>query len=357
MSRTLAALLSLALVAACADGSKKTGDSANPAQVTTSGADLTGAGATFPYPMYSKWFNEYATRRGVKINYQSIGSGGGIRQLSEQTVDFGASDAPMSDAELAKAKGGAILHVPSVIGAVTIIYNLPAVSQPLKLDGQTIAAIFQGQISKWNDARIAALNPGVALPADDILVVHRSDGSGTTYVFTDYLAAVSPAWATKPGKGKEVQWPVGLGGKGNEGVAGQVKQTPGAIGYVELAYATQNKLSTATVRNAAGEYVAPTIASVTAAAAGAASKLPANTDYRVSIVNAPGTGVYPISSFTWILLYQKQADAAKGKKLVDFLRWALTDGQAMAAALDYAPLPEAMRSTLVTNLGTIQVPQ
>ena len=354
MYRTLVSLTTLLCLAGCGDGTKSGADSGAPARSTSSGADLTGAGATFPYPMYSKWFSEYATQTGVKINYQSIGSGGGIRQLSEQTVDFGASDAPMSDAELAKAKGGPVLHVPTVIGAVVMVYNLPAVSQPLKLDGPTIAAIFQGQITRWNDARIAALNAGVALPASDILVVHRSDGSGTTYVFTDYLAAVSPAWATKPGKGKEVQWPVGLGGKGNEGVAGQVKQTPGAIGYVELAYATQNKLSTATVRNAAGEFVAPMIASVTAAAAGAAARLPANTDYRVSIVNAPGAGVYPLSSFTWILLYERQSDAAKGKQLVDFLRWALTDGQSMAATLDYAPLPDAMRSALVTRLGSIQ---
>ena len=357
MHRRLAPLIALSLLAACGDGAKSPGDSGAPASSTTSGADLTGAGATFPYPLYSKWFNSYAGTSGVKLNYQSIGSGGGIRQLSEQTVDFGASDAPMSDAELAKAKGGAILHIPSAIGAVTIIYNLPAVTQTLKMSGDVIAAIFQGQITKWNDPRLMALNPGVALPADDILVVHRSDGSGTTYVFTDYLAAVSPAWATKPGKGKEVQWPVGLGGKGNEGVAGQVKQTPGAIGYVELAYATQNKLSTATVRNAAGEYVAPTIESVTAAAAGMSGKLPANTDYRVSIVNAPGTGVYPISSFTWILLYEKQPDAVKGKKMVDFLRWALTDGQGMAAPLDYAPLPESMRAALVTRLSSIQLPQ
>ena len=209
----------------------------------------------------------------MKINYQSIGSGGGIRQLSEQTVDFGASDAPMSDAELAKAKGGPVLHIPTALGAVVIVYNLPEVSAPLKLTGDVIAAIYQGQITKWNDARIAALNPGVKLPATDILVVHRSDGSGTSYVFTDYLASVSPAWATKPGKGKEVQWPVGLGAKGNEGVAGQVKQTPGAIGYVELAYATQNKMAMASVKNANGEFVAPSIASVTAAAAGAAAKL------------------------------------------------------------------------------------
>jgi phosphate transport system substrate-binding protein len=240
-----------------------------------------------------------------------------------------------------------------VLGAVAVTYNLPQVTQPLRLSGDVVASIFQGQITKWNDPRIAALNPGIALPATDILVVHRSDGSGTTYVFTDYLAAVSPAWATKPGKGKEVQWPVGLGGKGNDGVTGQVKQTPGAIGYVELAYANQNKLATAQLKNAAGEFVAPSIASATAAAAGAAGNLPPNTDYRVSIVNATGKGAYPISSFTWIIAYEKQADAAKGKKLVDFLHWALTDGQAMAGPLDYAPLPESMRSALVTRLSAI----
>jgi phosphate transport system substrate-binding protein len=357
MHRSLLSLLALTLIAACGDGAKSSADSGSPARGTSSGADLTGAGATFPYPLYSKWFNAYAANTGVKINYQSIGSGGGIRQLSERTVDFGATDAPMSDAELAKAKGGPILHFPTTIGAVVVIYNLPQVTQPLTLTGETIAAIFQGQITRWNDPRIAALNPGVALPATDILVVHRSDGSGTTYVFTDFLAKVSPAWATKPGKGKEVQWPTGLGAKGNEGVAGQVKQTPGAIGYAELAYATQNKLATAAVTNAAGEAVAPTIASVTAAAAGAAANLPPNTDYRVSIVNAPGAGVYPISSFTWLILYEKQTDATKGKKLVDFLRWALTEGQGMAAPLDYAPLPDAMRSALVSRLSAIQIPQ
>ena len=354
MQRNIAVIAALALFAgACGDSSKKS-DSSAATPAASSGVALTGAGATFPYPLYSKWFSEYANRTGVKINYQSIGSGGGIRQLSEQTVDFGATDAPMSDAELAKAKGGPILHVPTALGAVVITYNLPGVTTPLSLTGDVVAAIYQGQITKWNDARIAALNAGVALPATDILVVHRSDGSGTSYVFTDYLSSVSPAWATKPGQGKEVQWPVGLGAKGNEGVAGQVRQSPGAIGYVELAYATQNKMATARLRNANGEFVAPTIESVTAAAAGAASKLPANTDYRVSIVNAPGAGVYPISSFTWIIVYQQQADAAKKQKLVDFLHWALTDGQAMEAALDYAPLPEAMRTALVGRLGEIR---
>jgi phosphate transport system substrate-binding protein len=355
MKRIIAAGLSLFLLAACGDASQKGSDTtAAKSSATTSGADLTGAGATFPYPLYSKWFNEYATKTGVKINYQPIGSGGGIRQLSEQTVDFGGTDAPMSDAELAKAKGGAVLHIPTALGAVVVTYNLPDVTPLLKLTGDVVADIYLGKITKWNDARIAALNPGVKLPGTDILVVHRSDGSGTSYVFTDYLASVSPAWAAKPGKGKEVQWPTGLGAKGNDGVAGQVKQTPGAIGYVELAYANQNKLATAQIKNANGEFVAPAIASVTAAAAGAASKLPANTDYRVSIVNAAGAGVYPISSFTWIIAYEKQKDPAKGKKLVDFLKWALTDGQAMEAPLDYAPLPESMRAALVTRVDGIK---
>ncbi|MFI5256616.1 MAG: phosphate ABC transporter substrate-binding protein PstS [Gemmatimonadales bacterium] len=354
MHRSLIPLAALALAAAaCSDASKKPDSSAVAASTASSGVALTGAGATFPYPLYSKWFDAYAAKTGVKINYQSIGSGGGIRQLSEQTVDFGATDAPMSDAELAKAKGGPILHFPTALGAVVITYNLPAVTAPLALTGDVIAAIYQGAITRWNDPRIAALNGGIALPATDILVVHRSDGSGTSYVFTDYLSAVSPAWAAKPGKGKEVQWPVGLGAKGNEGVAGQVRQSPGAIGYVELAYATQNHMATARLKNASGELVAPTIESVTAAAAGAAAKLPANTDYRVSIVNAPGAGVYPISSFTWIIVYAKQSDAAKKQTLVDFLRWALTGGQAMEAPLDYAPLPEAMRTKLVERLGTI----
>jgi len=355
MHRNILVGTALALVvAACGDSSKKPDSTGAATATASSGVALTGAGATFPYPLYSKWFNAYADSTGVKINYQSIGSGGGIRQLSEQTVDFGATDAPMSDAELAKAKGGPILHFPTALGAVVITYNLPGVTSPLSLTGDVLAAIYQGQITKWNDARIAALNPGVALPATDILVVHRSDGSGTSYVFTDYLSSVSPAWAQKPGKGKELQWPVGLGAKGNEGVAGQVRQSPGAIGYVELAYANQTKMPTARIRNASGEFVAPTIQSVTAAAAGAASKLPDSTDYRVSIVNAAGAGAYPISSFTWIIVYQNQTDAAKKQKLVDFLKWALTDGQAMEAPLDYAPLPEAMRTALVERLGKIQ---
>jgi phosphate transport system substrate-binding protein len=315
--------------------------------------DLTGAGATFPYPIYSKWFSDYAQNTGVKINYQSIGSGGGIRQLSEQTVDFGASDGPMSDQELAGAKGGSVLHFPTVMGAVVITYNVPGVTRPLNLSGDLIADIFQGKITKWSDARIVALNRGVSLPSSDILVVHRSDGSGTTYIFTDYLNTVSPSWSGSLGKGKDIKWPVGLGGKGNEGVAGQVSQTPGSIGYVELAYAKQNKLPYANVRNAEGRFVSPSIASVTAAAA--SMKLPKNTDYRISIVNAPGKDTYPISSMTWILVYQNQPDKVKGTKLVNFLRWAYKNGEKSAATLDYAPLPASMVATLQDRLKTIRV--
>jgi phosphate transport system substrate-binding protein len=315
--------------------------------------DLTGAGATFPYPIYSKWFADYAQNTGVKINYQSIGSGGGIRQLSEQTVDFGASDGPMSDQELAAAKGGPVLHFPTVMGAVVITYNVPGVVRPLNLTGDVIADIFAGKITKWNDAQIVAQNRGVSLPNSDILVVHRSDGSGTTYIFSDYLSAVSPSWSSSLGKGKEIKWPVGLGGKGNEGVAGQVKQTPGSIGYVELAYAKQNTLPYANVRNAAGRFVTPSIASVTAAAA--SMKLPKNTDYRVSIANAPGKDSYPISSMTWLLVYQNQTDKVKGTKLVNFLRWAYKNGEKSAASLDYAPLPSAMVAQLQDRLKTIRI--
>jgi phosphate transport system substrate-binding protein len=315
--------------------------------------DLTGAGATFPYPIYSKWFADYAQTTGVKINYQSIGSGGGIRQLSEQTVDFGASDGPMSDQELAAAKGGPVLHFPTVMGAVVITYNVPGVVKPLNLSGEDIADIFAGKITKWNDARIVAQNRGVSLPNSDILVVHRSDGSGTTYIFSDYLSAVSPSWSSSLGKAKEIKWPVGLGGKGNEGVAGQVKQSPGSIGYVELAYAKQNGLPYASVRNAGGRYVTPSIASVTAAAA--SMKLPKNTDYRLSIVNAPGKDSYPISSMTWILLYQNQTDKVKGDKLVSFLRWAYKNGEKSAASLDYAPLPSSIVAQLQNRLKTIKI--
>ena len=347
MKRIILAATMIAAIA-CSSESKDGSPGARSGSV-----DLTGAGATFPYPLYSKWFSDYAAQTGVKINYQSIGSGGGIRQLSEGTVDFGASDGPMNDTELAAAKGP-VMHFPTVLGAVAVTYNLPQMTAPLKLTGDVLADIFAGRITKWNAPRIASLNPGVSLPADDILVVHRSDGSGTTYVFTDYLTAVSPSWASGPGRGKEVPWPVGLGGKGNEGVSGQVKQTPGSIGYVELAYAKQNNLPSAAIRNAAGNFVAPSPEGMTAAAAAVAESLPGNTDYRLSIVNAAGPSAYPISSFTWILVYQQQSDSVKGTKLKDFLRWALTEGEKQAAALDYAPLPASMATRLTARLDSIR---
>ncbi len=353
MNRRIVLAIPLLAALACGGDKKSGGADAGAAPAsTTSGADLTGAGATFPYPIYSKWFGDYAAKAGVKINYQSIGSGGGIRQLTEGTVDFGASDAPMSDAELAKARGP-ILHFPTVLGAVVITYNLPALVKPLKLTGSVVAQIFGGKITKWNDSRIASLNSGVTLPAKDILVVHRSDGSGTTYIFSDYLTAVSPAWAAAPGKGKELSWPVGIGAKGNEGVAGQVKQTEGAIGYTELAYAKQNHLATAAIANQAGEYVEPSIASATAAAAGMSAKLPATSDFRISIVNAPGAGAYPITSFTWLLIPKTIPSAKKHKQLTDFLRWYLTQGETSAASLDYAPLPQPLIATLTARIDSI----
>ena len=353
MKRFTLAVLAIA-IACSPDKSKSGSDTGAPASQSGS-VDLTGAGATFPYPLYSKWFDEYATKTGVKINYQSIGSGGGIRQIQEGTVDFGATDGPMSNDELSKAKGGPILHIPTVLGAVAVIYTLPEITAPLKLSGDVLADIFAGKITKWNDPRIAALNAGVKLPGTDILVVHRTEASGTTYVFTDYLTSVSKTWATAPGKGKDVAWPVGLGGKGNEGVSGQVKQTPGAIGYVELAYAKQNKLPFAVIKNSAGNFVAPSPEGATAAAEGVAEKLPPNTDYRISIVNAPGAQAYPISSFTWLLVYQQQRDAVKGKKLLDFLRWALSDGEKDASTLDYAPLPASMATQLKARIDSIKV--
>jgi phosphate transport system substrate-binding protein len=315
--------------------------------------NLTGAGSSFAYPIYSKWAAMYAARTGVQVNYQSIGSSGGIRQLSDDIVDFGATDGPMTDEQLAKAKGGPILHFPTVLGGVAVTYNLPGVRQPLKLTGEVIAGIFMGTITKWNDQRIAQLNPGVKLPSIDVIVVHRADGSGTTYIFSDYLASVCRSWLTKVGRGQSLDWPVGLGGKGSEGVTGQVKQLPGAVGYVELAYAKKNNLPAAMVRNSAGAWIAPTLESVTAAAAGAIGNLPANTDYRISIVNAPGNTAYPISSFTWILVYQHPRDAARGKALVDFLHWAYQNGESVAASLDYAPLPAAMIKRLDSRLASI----
>jgi phosphate transport system substrate-binding protein len=288
----------------------------------------------------------------VKVNYQSIGSGGGVRQITERTVDFGASDGPMSDEELSKAPGK-ILHIPMTLGAVVVVYNLPDVPAGLKLDGPTLADIYLGKITRWDDGRLAKLNPGVKLPAEDILVAHRSDGSGTTYIFSDYLSHVSPDWKSKVGTGKALQWPVGLGAKGNEGVAGQVKQTPGTIGYVELAYAQQNKLTGAQLKNQAGVYITPSVEATTAAAQGVATTLTPDTDFRISIVNAPGADAYPIASFTWQLVYQQQEDRAKGEALVKLLWWETHEAQQYAEPLGYAPLPEGIVSLIEPKLQTI----
>ncbi len=310
---------------------------------------INGAGATFPYPLYSKWFDQYAKiDPSVRFNYQSIGSGGGQKQILAQTVDFGASDGPMSDDNLSKAPGK-ILHIPMVAGADVLTYNLPG-DPDLKFDGPTIADIFLGKITRWNDGRIAAQNPGIKLPDLDIIVVHRSDGSGTTYIWVDYLSSVSKEWENKVGRGTSVRWPAGLGGKGNEGVAGQIKQLPGTVGYVELAYAKQNKLPYAKVKNSAGNYVAPDIESITEALATA--KIP--DDFRFSVVNPPGDKAYPISGTTWLLVYEKQEDATKGKKLTEFLNWALTKGEGMAGSLDYAPLPESLQKRVLERIKTIK---
>ena len=313
---------------------------------------LNGAGATFPYPMYSKWFSLYGkVDTTSRFNYQSIGSGGGIKQISEQTVDFGASDGPMTDEQLSAAKGGAIMHVPTVMGAVVLTYNVEGVKTGLKLTPDVIADIFTGRIVKWNDSAIAKANPGVEMPARDIVVVHRSDGSGTSYIFTDYLSKVSTNWRDRVGRGTAVSWPVGLGGKGNEGVTGLVKQTPFSIGYVELIYALSNDLPYAIVQNKAGQFVTPSLESVTAAAASAAAEMP--DDFRVSITDAAGADAYPIAGMTWLLVYEKQADPEKGKKLVAFLDWALTEGQKAAPELHYAPLPAAVASKARASLATI----
>jgi phosphate transport system substrate-binding protein len=312
---------------------------------------INGAGATFPYPIYSKWFSEYGKLKGVAINYQSIGSGGGIRQLTNQTVFFGATDGPMTVDQMQTAPGK-ILHLPTVLGAVVPIYALPDASLDLKFTGPLLADIFLGKVTKWNDPAIAKVNPGVKLPDLDITVVHRSDGSGTSYIWVDYLAKVSPAWAKTVGVATSVKWPVGLGGKGNEGVAGLVKQTPGSIGYVELIYALQNKIAYGAVQNAAGEFVKASIPAVTAAAAAAVKAMPK--DFRVSITNAPGAGVYPVSSFTWLLLYENPKDKAQGKVMVDFMKWALTDGQKFATDLGYAPLPAEVVKLELAALGTIK---
>ena len=298
---------------------------------------IQGAGATFPNPLYQKWFSEYNKNHpNAKFDYQSIGSGGGIKQITERTVDFGGSDAPMKDDDLKKAPGE-ILHIPTVLGAVVITYNLPGVTTELKLTPEAVAGIFLGKIKKWDDEAITSANPGVSLPANDIVVKHRSDGSGTSFVFTEYLSKVSPEWQTKVGAGTSVQWPVGDGAKGNEAVTGQVKQTPNSIGYTELIYAEQNKLPVASIKNSAGEFVRPTLESVTTAAAASADQMP--DDLRVSITNPPGATAYPISSYTYLLVYKEQDDPVKGKAIVDFLWWAIHDGQQMAREWQYSQLP------------------
>jgi phosphate transport system substrate-binding protein len=313
---------------------------------------INGAGATFPYPLYSKWFTEYAkVDPSVKFNYQSIGSGGGIKQITAQTVDFGASDKYLSDEEL-KAAPGKIMHIPTVMGAVVVTYNIPGVAKGLKLKSEDVADIFLGKITKWNDRRIADDNPGVKLPDQPIIVVHRSDGSGTTSIFTDYLSGVSTEWQKKVGKGASVKWPVGLGGKGNEGVAGQIKTTRNTIGYVELAYAFENKLPYAHIQNKAGAFIEPSIKTTSAAAAAAAKHMPA--DYRISLVNQPGKDAYPIVGFTWLLVYEHQKNRTNGKKLVEFLNWELKKGQKMASGLLYAPLPENVQKMVEKTIKTIK---
>ncbi len=312
---------------------------------------LNGAGATFPYPIYSKWFNEYhKLHPEISINYQSIGSGGGIRQVLAGTVDFGASDGPMTDEQLSQAKTK-ILHIPTVLGSVVPAYNLPSVKGELKFTGPILANIFLGKITTWNDAAIAKANPGVTLPGDRIVVVHRSDGSGTSYVFTDYLSKVSPDWKSVVGKGTSVKWPVGLGAKGNEGVAGMVRQMPGSIGYVELIYALQNNIPYGSVQNAAGQFVKASLESTTAAAA-SVKQMPA--DFRVSITNAPGKDAYPISTFTWLLIPARNADQGKHKVIIDFLNWMLQNGQSEVTQLSYAPLPTNVADKVRAAIKTIQ---
>ena len=302
---------------------------------------INAGGATFPYPMYSKWFNDYKVKTGVQINYQSKGSGFGVQQIIAATVDFGASDMPLTDMQLKdfqSKRGMGVLHFPTVLGADVPTYNIPGVTASLNFTPEALAGIFLGKITKWNDPELTKANPGVNLPKKDIVVVHRAEGSGTTFIWADYLAKVSKEWETKVGRGASVNWPVGLGGQGNEGVAGQIKNIPNSLGYVELIYAIQNKMPYGKVKNANGELIEASLASVTAAAAGAANAMPE--DFRVSITNAPGKGAYPISSFTWLLIPARISDPAKKKAITDFLAWMLKDGQMMAPALSYAPLPK-----------------
>jgi len=322
------------------------------ATIGASAQNINGAGATFPYPIYSKWFNEYGQQHpNVKINYQSIGSGGGIRQVSEGTVDFGATDGPMSDEQIAGAKIKT-QHIPTVLGAVVPVYNLPGISKDINFSGDVIADIYLGNIKKWNDPKIAKDNPGVSLPDKAILPVYRSEGSGTTYIFTDYLSKVSPGWSSKVGKNTSVKWPTGIGQKGNEGVAGMVRQSPYSFGYVELIYAMQNKMSYGAVKNASGKFLKASTDGVTAAAAAAAKTMPA--DYRVSITNAPGATSYPISSFTWLLIPTHASDASKINALKGFVTWMLDHGESEASALSYAPLPKQVQDMVRKTVAQIK---
>jgi len=351
MRNLMAIVAALALTAACGGGG---GGPVKPPEDAAAGlSQINGAGATFPNPIYSKWFSDYnKLHANVRINYQPIGSGGGIRQLSERTVFFGASDQPMTDEMLAKAPGP-VLHFPTVLGAVVPAYNVEGVDAQIKFTGPIIADIFLGKITKWNDPALTKINPGVKLPSTAITVVHRSDGSGTTFVFADYLSKVSPEWKEKVGASSSLKWPVGVGGKGNEGVSGLVKQTPASIGYIELVYALQNQISYGAVQNQSGEFVKPEVKSVTAAAAGAMATMPK--DFRVSITDSPGAGAYPISSFTWILLYESPDDKSSAAAMSEFMKWALTDGQKMAADLGYAPLPDALVPMELEQLKRIKV--
>jgi phosphate transport system substrate-binding protein len=344
----------LAVAAGCSGGSQPATTGGAPAPAAAGdGSQINGAGATFPNPLYSKWFTEYnKLHPEVRINYQPLGSGAGIRQLTSRTVFFGASDQPMKDDQL-KSAAGKILHFPTVLGAVVPVYNLSGVSQQLKFTGPLLADIVLGKVKKWNDPAIVKLNPGVTLPSADITFVHRSEGSGTTFIFADYLGKISPELKTKVGVDASLKWPVGVGGKGNEGVSGMVTQTPGSLGYVELVYALQNKIAVGAVQNSTGAFVNPSVSSVTAAAAGAAANMPP--DFRVSITNAPGADAYPIASFTWILLYEDPPEKAQARAMRDFMRWALTDGQKMAPELGYASLPQQVIDLELKALEQLKV--
>ena len=348
----LAVVIGLAVAGATACGGSN--DSTASATTSTSGsvAQINGMGATFPYPIYSKWFEEYGKAHpSVRINYQSQGSGAGIRGLTNKTVFFGASDQPMKE-EALKAAPGPILHFPTVLGAVVPVYNIAGVTQDLKFTGPVLADIVLGKVRKWNDPALTKLNPGVSLPNADITFVHRSEGSGTTFVWTDYLSKVSPEFKQTVGADASVKWPVGVGAKGNEGVTGMVKQSPNSIGYIELVYALQNKVAFGAVQNAGGQFVKASVESVTAAAAGAAATMPE--DFRVSITNAPGAGAYPIASFTWILMYENPDDKAQAGAMVDFMKWALVDGQKFAKDLGYAPLPQAVVDAELKALARVK---